>query len=290
MIRRLAIAALFLAVIGLVVGAGALYWFLSSDGIRRALEREATAWLGEPVHIGQASGRLVPRVSLALRDIRVGEPVRMTLAGVDLTAPLRALLARRIEDAELVVSDSRLEMPLAFARPADAAGAPVPAAAGVAAGALDIVSIRRIVIRNVTLASLGREIQISADSSLVGTDLTIARFDATAGATRLTASGSVAFSPRIDVTLQARADTIDLDDLLALSAAFTAAPREDGSSLPRPVRVKATLSAPRGQVAGVGIARIEASLLADVDGLIVDPLSFDVFGGRQNGWLDVQFS
>lgn len=289
MIRRLAIAAVSAAAIVMVVAAGALYWFLSRDGIRVALERDATAWLGEPVRIGQASARLMPRPALALRNVRVGEPVRMTLARIDVSAPVRALLARRIEDGEIAISDSRVEMPLALAPPSSAAGTSVPAAAAVAAVALDIVSVRRIALRNVTVASLGREIQLSADSSLVGTNLSITRFEATAGATRLTASGTVALSPRIDVTLQARADSIDLDDLLALSAAFTATPRGDDEPRRRPVRVKAAILAARGQLAGVGIARLEASMLADADGLIVDPLSFDVFGGRQHGWLDVQF-
>lgn len=291
MIRRLLVAAGVIVVLAALAGGG-VYWFLSGDGVRQALEREATAWLGEPVRIGHASVALFPRVTLQLRDVRAGEPARIGLDSVDISAPLRALLARRVEDAELVVSNSRIEMPLAFAPPSRTTGTSVPAAAALAAGGVDIVSVRRIALRNVTLASLGREIQISADSSLVGTDLAITRFEATAGATRLTASGTAVLSPHVDIALQARADTVDLDDLLALAAAFTAMPRVDAATAtpPRPVRVKATISAPRGQLAGIGIARLEASMLADSDGLIVDPLSFDVFGGRQNGWLDVQFS
>ena len=108
------------AVIAIVaaVAAGSIYWFLSGDGIRLALERQATSWLGQPVTIGSASARLFPRPGITLRDVRAGEPVRVTLADVELSTGLRPLLSRRVEDAEVIVSNSRIEMPLPFTMPA----------------------------------------------------------------------------------------------------------------------------------------------------------------------------
>ena len=61
-------------VVLLALAAGGLYWFLSGDDVRRALERGAAAWVGYPVHIGAASVALLPHASLTLRDVRVGEP------------------------------------------------------------------------------------------------------------------------------------------------------------------------------------------------------------------------
>src|SRR3977135_2931812 len=92
---------ILLAVVAIVaaVAAGSIYWFLSGDGIRRALEQQATSWLGQPVTIGSATARLFPRPAIALRDVRAGDPVRMTLADVELSSGLRPLLSRRIEDA-----------------------------------------------------------------------------------------------------------------------------------------------------------------------------------------------
>ena len=272
MIRRFAIAALCAAVV-LVVAAGALYWFLSGDSLRRALESQATAWLGEPVRIGRATAVFVPRVAVGLRDVRVGEPVRMRLGSVDVSAPLRALLARRIEDAELVVSDSRIEMPLPFALPSGGGAAP---------------SIRTIALRDVTLASRGREIRVSADSSLANARMTLRRLTATAGETSLEANGTITLSPRIEAAVSARASTLDVDDLLALVAAFTE-PSGTLASASRPGgRVTATITAQRGRLAGVALARLEGKVVAEGGQIAIDPLSFDVFGGRHNGWLDAQ--
>src|SRR3569832_1142205 len=106
----------FTLIIVLVAGAaGFLYWFLSGDGIRRALEQQATAWLGLLVHIASARAQLYPRAGIQLTDVRLGEPARVTLQNVAISAPLRPLLSRRIEDAELTLAKSRIDLPLPFA-------------------------------------------------------------------------------------------------------------------------------------------------------------------------------
>ena len=105
-------------IIVLVVGAaGALYWFLSGDGIRRTLEQQASAWLGQPVQIGSARAQFFPRIGLELGDVRAGNPARVTLRSVSISAPLQPLLERRIEDAEVTLADSRIELPLPFSIP-----------------------------------------------------------------------------------------------------------------------------------------------------------------------------
>ena len=109
------VAATIAAVV--LVAAGGLYWFFSGDGMRRALEQQATAWLGQPVRIKAARGQLFPRPGIGLSGVEVGEPVRLTLSSVDLSTDLRALLNRRIEDARVVISDSTIQMPLPFAIP-----------------------------------------------------------------------------------------------------------------------------------------------------------------------------
>ena len=112
----LIIAAATIAAV-VLVAAGGLYWFFSGDGMRRALEQQATAWLGQPVRIKAARGQLFPRPGIGLSGVEVGEPVRLTLSSVDLSTDLRALLNRRIEDARVVISDSTIQMPLPFAIP-----------------------------------------------------------------------------------------------------------------------------------------------------------------------------
>jgi uncharacterized protein involved in outer membrane biogenesis len=280
LMRRLLLATLGVVAMMVVIAAIALLWILSGDGVRRTLEREATVWLGQPVRIGSASVRLLPRVTLRLRDVQVGEPVRVTFAEIGLSAPPRPLFSRRIVDAELLVADSRLEMPFPFAWPSPASG--TSGTADTADGDdIDLVSVRTISLRNVTVASRGREIQISATSSLVESNLTIASFEATTGSTHLQATGIASLSPRLDATVEATANTLDIDDLIALAAAFTPLSSDPGSGIRDPgsgIRMKATVAASEGRLAGANIGRIEAQMLMDGDGLIADPIAFTVFG------------
>ena len=120
MLRRLLLITVSVVLILIIVAAGAAYWFFSRDGFRRALETQASAWLGHPVRIGAAHAQFLPRLAIQLEDIRVGEPAQLTLAEVDLAADLRPLLARRIENADVLVSDSRIDMPLRLGLPTSA--------------------------------------------------------------------------------------------------------------------------------------------------------------------------
>jgi AsmA-like C-terminal region len=262
-----------------------IYWYLSGDGVRLTLERQATAWLGQPVHIGRATVSFIPTIGLRLAEVTMGEPPRVTLSRVDLATGLLPLLSQRIEDAELIVAGSRVEMPLPFGLPTQSTAASTSSAAG---PGVTLVSIREITLRDVTIASRGREISISAESSFNGDQLTISSLTARSGETMLSASGTLNLTPRPAATIEATANQLDFDDLLALAAAFTS----DTSSAPATAsttQITATLTAPRARLAGVALSRFEASLLADGSEVRIEPLKFDLFGGRQDGWLDVTF-
>ena len=285
MVRRVLIGAVILV----ALAAMAIYWFFSGDGVRVALERQAAAWLGQPVHIGRATVSFVPRIGLRLANVSVGEPPRLTLARVDLSTGLGPLLSRRIEDAELMIRDSRVEMPLPFGLPMQSAPAAATSGAAAAGGAgITVVSIREITLRDVAIASRGREIAISADSSFDGDQLTISSLTARSGDTMLSASGALKMTPRPAATIQATANQLDFDDLLALAAAFTS-DTSSATATGTATEITATLTAPRASIAGVALSRFEASLLADGSEVRIEPLKFDVFGGRHDGWLDVTF-
>ena len=160
--------------------------------------------------------------------------------------------------------------------------------AAAAVAGVDLVSVRGIVLRDVVIASRGREITLSADSALAGNRLTITSLSARSGETTLSASGTVDLAPRITATIEAHANQLDFDDLLALAAAFTT----NTSSAPAvgtPAQITATITSPRARAAGVALARFEAALLADGTDVRIEPLKFDLFGGRYDGWLDVAF-
>lgn len=270
------------------LGIGATYWFFSGDGVRRALQQQASQWLGQPVTIGSATAQVFPRLGIQLGDVRVGEPARLTLADVEVSTGLRALLSRRIEDAEIIISNSRIDMPLTFAIP-ESSGA-TPAAAN---GGVTIASIRAITLRDVRVASRGREIAVSAESSLTGSRLTLSRFTARSGNTSLEASGMAELEPELDITLQATANQLDLDELIALANAFTPPPPPRRTGSPgggRALlagRITAKLSAARGRAARVDMTNLAATLRAEGTRITLSPASFELFGGRYEGTLDI---
>lgn len=281
MVRRLILATVAAVAVLIAVAAAAAYWFLSRDGVRRAIETQATAWLGQPVRIGAARAQLFPRVAIQLNDIHVGDPVQLALDDVELAADLRPLLGGRIENADVLVSNSRIAMPLPFGLPrrTDAAGGQM------SDPAVRIVSIRSISLRDVRLQSRGREIVVSADSSLNDTTLTLRRFIAEAGGTTLAVEGVIGLSPRIDARLKATANRLDVDELIALADAFT--PTSTGSSgaeRQRP-RIVASISAKQATAGAVQTRQFATDLTLDGDSIALNHLRFELFGGRYEGFV-----
>ena len=266
-----------------LVAAGGLYWFFSGDGMRRALEQQATAWLGQPVRIKAARGQLFPRPGIGLSGVEVGEPVRLTLSNVDLSTDLRALLNRRIEDARVVISDSTIQMPLPFAIPAQDGSSKDET---VAQSAVQVISVREISLRDIHIRSRGREVRVSADSSLNGNHLTLSRFTADSGGTSLQVKGEAEIEPRVDAKLQATANKIDLDELLAIAEAFTPERRAARRGAPSPpMKVVAQLKADTATAAGVQLTQFTTNMSLDGDRFTMSPMTFGLFGGSYDGSL-----
>lgn len=261
------------------VAAGSAYWFFSRDGFRRALEAQATSWIGVPVRIGAARAEFLPRIAVQLTDIRVGEPAQLALDNVELATDLRSLLGGSIEHADVLVSDSRIDMPLPFGLPrrTDTGTGTMPAAA------VRIVSIRSIALRNVRLRSRGQEIVVSADSSLDGTTLALRRLAAEAGGTTLAVEGVVALSPRIDARLKGRANRLDVDELVALAAAFTAESTGGRAAQVQRARIVADISAEQATAGAVRMRDFTTELTLDGDAIALNRLGFEMFGGRHEG-------
>jgi uncharacterized protein involved in outer membrane biogenesis len=281
--RLLLIVAATIALL-IVAAAGGLYWFFSGDGMRRALEQQATAFLGQPVTIASARGQLFPRPGIGLEGIEVGKPAQLTLASVDLSTDLRALLSRRIEDARVVIADSTIRMPLPFSMPEDSPGTQGTAAPG----GVTVVSVGEIWLRDVRIVSRGREVRVNAESSLNGNHFTLHRFTAESGSTSLQAEGEADLEPRVDAKLKARANKVDLDELLALADAFTPPPSKSQrrSSSPSTMKVAAQIDADSAVAAGVQITKFKAAMTMDGDRIALSPMTFGLFGGTYEGSLN----
>ena len=276
MLRRLILLIVGVAALLVVIAAGAAYWFFARDGFRQALEAQATAWLGHPVRISAARVQFLPRLAVELRHIRVGEPVRLTLDEVDLASDLRPLINGRIENADVAISGSNIDLPLPFGLP-EQSGRDANTSSD---APVRIVSIRSIALRSVRLRSRGREIVVSADSAYGGTALALNNFTADAGGTTLKAEGVVVLSPRIDARLNVVANRLDVDELLALAEAFAPASggsRQDAGQSPR---VGANISAAEATAGGVKVRNFTTSLVRDGSSISLTPTSFEAFGGR----------
>ena len=284
--RKLLITVAAAVVVVVLIAAIAVYVFFSGDGMRRALEQQASSWLGQPVKIKAARGQLFPRPGIGLSGIEVGEPVQLTLADVDVSTDLRALFSRRIEDARIVIADSTIQMPLTIPLPE---GNESSKAAGTGSGGgVEIVSIGEISLRDVRIRSRGREVRVSADSSLKGHHLTLRSFTAESGTTSLQVDGEAELEPRVDAKLRARANKIDLDELLALADAFSPdrpAGRRQSSSSPSTMKLAAQINADSATAAGVQLSKLAASMTMDGDRFALTPLTFGLFGGTYEGAL-----
>ncbi|MGE0592980.1 MAG: AsmA family protein [Vicinamibacterales bacterium] len=336
---------LLLILVGVLVlaalAAAAAYRFLGSDSLRQALAQQATRYLGQPVQIGAAQASLLPRPAVHLTDVRIGDPVRIELAAVDVSTGLRGLLGGRIVDAELRVLDSTISLPLdlslgtAPGGPDDRSGPGGPVAdpgsvpgaepdagnvgpnAGPDGISPAVESVRALSLRNVRVTSRGRSVEFDLDSSLADDVATIDRLSVTADRTSLVATGTVSLADARRADLDVEADTLDLDDLAALAAAF--APEADGgavgsadgargasrtrsasgdsggapatpgtASAADGIVIDARVHATSATAGGVPVEDLNTTLTATAGEVSASPLSFDVFGGRFEGEFDLR--
>lgn len=98
-----------LAVVLLLAGVSlVLQGWVSSDGFRQRMEREASAVLGLPVQLGGIEVALWPLPAVALDGVRVQTRPPLTLARLELRPGWLALLRGRLEIATLVLRDAVL--------------------------------------------------------------------------------------------------------------------------------------------------------------------------------------
>jgi uncharacterized protein involved in outer membrane biogenesis len=290
-VRRLILALVAVVVLLAVLAAGVVYWLFSGDGLRLAIEQQATAWLGQPVTIGRARAGIFPRTAIHLGDVRIGEPVRVTLADVDVSTDFRELLSRRIQDATITIANSRIEMPLPFAIPSGSEDeTPAQTSANTSKSAVEIVSIRTIALDDIVVVSRGKEVRVSAESSLAGNRLTLRRFEARSGTTTLDAEGEVDLTPSVEARLKARANKLDVDELLALTDAFTPPqPSSRTAATPSaPMKIAARVSAETATAGGIEVRQFASDLEVNGDRVVLSPLTFQLFGGRYQGAVSAQ--
>ena len=101
-----------------VLGAAGLALFargaIGGDAVRRAVEEQLSARIGQPVRIASLGSSFFPRVTLDLHGVSIGEPAAATVGEISIVTGLCGLFSRRVEEAEVIVSDGRLPVEMAF--------------------------------------------------------------------------------------------------------------------------------------------------------------------------------
>jgi uncharacterized protein involved in outer membrane biogenesis len=285
--RKLLVAAIVL--IGLAVG-GVLIAraVLVSDLVRSTVEQQLATRLEMPVRIRSASAALFPRASLDLHDVSIGAPPAMEFSQIRVVTGLRGLISRVVTDAEVVISNGRIAcpMPLSFttaaSRPSEPPSSPV----------FTVQSIHLIELRNVTLVGGSQSLAVDMDSSIDGDRLDINRLAARARTTRITASGALTSIAGLEGTLDARAEPLDLDEVIAIASALTStaeaptAPRR-ASDKPAPMHLVVKLGSPNGTFTTYTFTDLATTLDVKPQRLALARLSVRTFGGKFDGRLDV---
>lgn len=262
----------------------ALPLWLSSDALRHALEAQATAALDRPVRIAAARITLLPRLSVALSNVTVGEPPRARVDEVSIALGLGVLWSRRVEAADVRLTggefDSSALAAMAAAPPPDAAA---PGAAIGGSTPLTIISIRSIRLREVTLLAGDRRVPISLDAALDGDQLTLSDLSAQVGDATLHLAGGISSLARREGRLDLRADVLPVMDLIAVlgnlmpTGSADAAPSDPARI---PFRLTATIAAPAAILGARRADDFSATLEATAAGIVLDPMVFTLDSGR----------
>jgi uncharacterized protein involved in outer membrane biogenesis len=297
MLRKLLAAAAVLVVLVAVAVVLLARGAIGTDTLRRALEAQLSSSLGQPVTIGRLGATYFPRVAIDLHDITIGEPSGATIAEVSLVTGLRSLLSRRVEDAELIVSNSRIPLGVALgivgattsARPAQAGGA-----------GLTVVSVKTLSFRHVEVVSPPYTLLIDLESALTGDRLDVSRLSAQSDKTRIDIHGVLTSIAQRRGTFTATANTLNLDELLAVVSAMASnsqrgrpAAKVVQASAPTastPMDVAIDLTAPSGVLGGYAFQTLAAKLRVRPAEVLLQPFDLALFGGTFGGRLSVATS
>lgn len=304
MIRKIALGLVALVVVLGVAGTMVVRSLIDPENVRQTLERRASARLGQPVRVGSVALAFWPRAGVTVTNLAVGEPATLTLARTEVSTAMRSLLSRRIEDADVVVEDSDIDLPrlLAVLDQLTVAPAAAPSASGDAPAdhaAVTLVNVRTLALRNVRVTSGTRTAVFDLQSSLEGDRLTIDRVAVTSEVTSLQGQGVVDSLSEKRARVSLAADALDLDGFIAFAQGFaasaagtSASPSEPASATPEPeaLDVVLELTAGRGQASGVAFENLSATARVTPAGLAFDPFEFGIFGGRLDGTVRIDLS
>jgi hypothetical protein len=262
------------------------WWLVTPERIRTSLEAQATSAIGVPTRIERLSVDWFPRVALRLGNVRVGDPAQLTASELDVSAGLRGLLSRRVEDAALTIRKSRLDLPALLHLVARMTRADPERGGSEGSSGFTVASVRSISLEDVTLVAGGHEIVASAAGRMDPGALAVSSLHARTAGTSLEGSGTIAFAPAPSARFEANAAELDINALLAFVTAAgagadaTADPAGSPGAAPH---VDFTLKAARGVLGTIAFTDLATHLTMAGAQVALDPLKARFFGGALDG-------
>jgi len=289
MVKKLALGVVVLL---LLLGVGGYFWagaVLGTDAVRNALADQLSKALGQPVAVEGVKATVYPRVTVSLTGVTIGRDKEITVRSLDVGTSFGALLSRRIEHAALHVNGARLQLPL----PEFALGSGNSSSGS--GSAVELVSVDEVVLSGIELVSRGRTLKGDVELVPHGTSaVTIRKVALTADSAHIDATGDISNIAGPVGTMDIKAGTLDLDQLLLFASDFMegsgAAPARPGGATPAPsgsstTDLTVTLAADRATMAGVTLDSVKGRAHLKGDDVTVDPMSFGLFGGSYEGAL-----
>ena len=284
------LAIIVITIVGLMI---AVRMLIDRERVRATIASQASTAIGMPVTLDAADVSLWPRARVTLRGLKVGQPASLTLETVEVATAMRALLSRRIENAELTLADSTVDLPALIAALDRAAERPEPPeppepAEGVPVDPpLTLVSIDTIAFRNVRINFDKGSATVSLESSLNGDRLDIRSFELASSVTTLKASGAIDSLSARKGKLSIDAQSLDLDGMIALLAGAPGAQGAKGAQGAQgatvPFDLTFDVTAAKGRAGGVQFDNLKTTIHATADSVRMEPFGLGVFGGRVDG-------
>jgi uncharacterized protein involved in outer membrane biogenesis len=301
--KKTVVAVVALLILALIGGFLFLRSLVSDDNVRATLQDRLAAALGQPVQIGRAHLAFSPKIGIELADVEVGQPPQVHIGAVRLATGLRPLLSRRVEGAEVIVEHGQINLPLPPIGGVTGATAPVaPAQRGTG---ITLVSVDTIAFRDIAVTSGERTIALDLETTLAANRLDITRLRARADQTVIEGTGAITDLTALHGTLDLKANDLDLDRLMTFLSAFgsersgsSASTPKSGARPPRSApggavpdaRLVVTLAAPSGRLAGIMLTDLNARATVTPTTVLLEPLTFGVFGGQYAGSLTLDVS
>jgi uncharacterized protein involved in outer membrane biogenesis len=227
-----------------------------------------------------------------LTDVRIGAASAIVLDAVHIGVALRALLSRRVENAAVRVDGARITLPLPSFVSTEQPDA--DASSEDRSSPVDIVSIDEIVLRNVEVVHgdrrLGGDIELVPRSG--GVDLR--RLSLTLEDTRVDATGSLTSLAPLEGRIEATANAVDFDRLLAFLGDFAAPAPGAGASAPGSTAgaggvLTVDLTLGQATSGGLALSNVRTTAVVTPKTVALEPVAFDVFDGRYEGSMRVTF-